>query len=183
MKKAYIIGIAGGSASGKSTFAKKLTEELDGYNVRLFTMDKYFKPVCDLPLITTDNKKEYRDYNCPDSFNLDTLKSDLQSAKIKYDIIVVEGLLTLWDNDIRALCDKTIFMDCPADIRIVRRIKRNLTWGLTLDEITDVYVDLVRYRHEEYVEPTKAKADMVLDSSKDTDGYVKAVINNFLQEQ
>jgi len=58
-----------------------------------------------------------------------------------------------------------LFMECRADERIVRRLKRNLEWGLTFDEISGVYLDLVRYRHDEYVEPSKWKADLILNGS------------------
>lgn len=165
MKKPYIIGIAGGSASGKSTLAERLVSEFSPYNTKLFAMDSYYKPERDLPLVITENGKQYRDYNCPDSFELGQLKSDIQEAKDNYDMIIIEGVLALWDNEICNLCNLRVFVDCPADIRIVRRIKRNLAWGLSLEDITNVYLDLVRYRHEEFVEPSKSKADIVVDSS------------------
>lgn len=179
MKKSYIIGIAGGSASGKSTLAERLVSEFSSYNTKLFAMDSYYKPESDLPLATTENGKQYRDYNCPDSFELGQLKSDIQEAKDNYDIIIIEGLLTLWDNEICNLCDLRVFVDCPADIRIVRRIKRNLTWGLSLEDITNVYLDLVRYRHEEFVEPSKSKADVVIDTTFGIDNTVlNGIIDN-----
>ena len=105
------------------------------------------------------------------------LKSDIQEAKDNYDIIIIEGLLTLWDDGICNLCDLCVFVDCPADIRIVRRIKRNLTWGLSLEDITNVYLDLVRYRHEEFVEPSKAKADVVIDTSL---GIGRSILGNIV---
>lgn len=177
MKKSYIIGIAGGSASGKSTLAERLVSEFSSYNTKLFAMDSYYKPESELPLAITENGKQYRDYNCPDSFELGQLKSDIQEAKNNYDIIIIEGLLTLWDSDICNLCDLRVFVDCPADIRIVRRIKRNLTWGLSLEDITNVYLDLVRYRHEEFVEPSREKADVVIDTSL---GIGRSILGNIV---
>lgn len=169
MNNAYVIGIAGGSASGKSTLAERLLSELSAHTVQVFHMDSYYKPEDSLPLVTTQNGREYRDYNCPDSFRMDELRKDLSDADVRFDIIIVEGLLTLWDEEICSRCDLRVYVDCPADIRIIRRIKRNLSWGLSFEEIADVYVDLVRKRHEEYVEPTKKKADVVIDSSRDVD--------------
>ena len=88
-------------------------------------------------------------------------------------------MLTLWDSDICNLCDLRVFVDCPADIRIVRRIKRNLTWGLSLEDITNVYLDLVCYRHEEFVEPSKSKADVVIDTTFGIDNTVlNGIIDN-----
>ncbi len=179
MKKTYIIGIAGGSASGKSTLAERLVSEFSSCNTKLFAMDSYYKPESELPLVTTENGKQYRDYNCPDSFELVQLKRDIQAAKDNYDIIILEGLLTFWNDEICSLCDLRVFVDCPADVRIVRRIKRNLTWGLSLEDITNVYLDLVRYRHEEFVEPSRSKADIVIDTTFGIDNTVLTrIINN-----
>lgn len=58
-----------------------------------------------------------------------------------------------------------LFVECKADERIVRRLKRNMQWGLSFDEIANVYLDMVRYRHEEYVEPSKWRADFMLNGS------------------
>ncbi len=169
MKKAYIIGIGGGSASGKTTLAEGLAKELAEYAVKVFHMDSCYKPEEELPLVTTAAGKTYRDYNCPEAFALEELKKDIAESVELYDLIIVEGLLTLWDEDICGRCDLRIFVDCPADIRIIRRIRRNLTWGLTLEEITEVYLDLVRARHEEYVAPSQIKADLTADSSHGID--------------
>lgn len=178
MRKSYVIGIAGGSASGKSTLAKKLVSELSPMETKLFAMDSYFKPEIDLPLVTTKNERQYRDYNCPDSFELGRLKDDILAAKGKFDIIIIEGLLTLWDDNICSLCNLRVFVDCPADVRIVRRIKRNLAWGRSLEDITSVYLDLVRYRHEEFVEPSKEKADIVIDSTVDMNDGLEEIIKS-----
>ena len=177
MSKAYVIGIAGGSASGKSTLAKRLESALSANTVKVFAMDSYYKPEDELPLVKTANGREYRDYNCPESFRLDELKNDLAEADGGHDIIIVEGLLTLWDDDICERCDLRVYVDCPADVRIIRRIKRNLSWGFSLDEIIDVYLDLVRYRHEEYVESTKEKAGVVIDTSNGLEGNMIRIIH------
>ena len=161
-----IIGIAGGSASGKSTFANYLYTDLAQHsNVKLIAMDSYFKPENELPLAFGKDKKQYRDYNCPESFDFEKLKNDIKEARSIFDIVIIEGLLTLYDDEIYKMCNLSIFIDCPADIRIIRRIKRNISWGLSLEDITDVYLNLVRYRHMEFVEPTKTKADVLIDSS------------------
>ncbi len=177
MKNCIVIGIAGGSASGKSTFAKLLVNQFPQYNVKLLAMDSYFKQEEHLPLVIVENGNTYRDYNCPESFELCRMRADIQSFKADTDILIIEGLLTLWDEDIRSECHIKVFVDCPADIRIVRRIKRNMGWGLSLDDITDVYLDLVRFRHNEFVEPSKQYADIIIDSSKGVETEVKAVKN------
>ncbi|MDU1854718.1 MAG: uridine kinase, partial [Clostridium baratii] len=92
-----------------------------------------------------------------------------------FDVIILEGLLTLWDEEIYSLLDLKLFVDCKADERIVRRLKRNMEWGLTFDDISNVYLDMVRYRHDEYVEPTKWKADLILNGSTISKVSIEAI--------
>lgn len=178
----YMIVVAGGSASGKSTIAHELEKQLSPLNVTVIAMDSFYKSEAELPLVTTANGKIYRDYNCPEAFDLVRMKEDIKKAKSIADVVIVEGLLTLWYEDICKQADLRVYADCPADVRIVRRIRRNLTWGLTVEDITDVYLDLVRYRHEQYVEPSKQNADLVVNTTRGTEEAVAAVLRN-LQER
>ena len=167
MKKPVIVGISGGSASGKSTFCDILEKELSGLHLKVLHMDDYYKPADERPFVPAPiTKKMYIDDNHPDTINLLGLKSDLNTAiESAFDIIIIEGILVLWDEEIYTNLDLKLFVDCNSDERIVRRIKRNLGWGLSLDDISNVYLDMVRYRHDEYVEPTKWKSDMILNGS------------------
>ena len=179
MKKTFVIGIAGGSASGKSTIATKLEELLYNMQLLVLHMDSYFKPEEELPLVEAPiTGKTYRDYNHPSSFYMDRLKAELSEAieSEKYQVIIVEGLLVLWDKDISGMLDLKLFIDCRADERIVRRLKRNMEWGLSFDAISEVYLDLVRYRHDEYVEPSKWHADLILNGSGSTDKALKMIL-------
>ncbi|MCL2773062.1 MAG: AAA family ATPase [Oscillospiraceae bacterium] len=172
LEKTFVAGIAGGTASGKSTLCEKLENALKDYKLFVIHMDGYFKPDKDRPhpkaFVT---QKEYSDHNHPESFYLNKLNTDLEEiiSKNEYEIIIIEGLLTLWDDNIYNKLDLKIFVDCKADERIVRRLKRNMAWGLTFDEISSVYLDMVRYRHEEYVEPSKYRADIIINGSNPTD--------------
>lgn len=167
MSKPYLIGITGGTASGKSTFCDVLEKKLSEYKIKVFHMDNYFKPSEQRPLAKAPvTKLEYQDDNHPNTVNLSQLKLDLtDSVGNDYDVIIVEGLLVLWDEEICSQLDLKIFVDCKADERIVRRLRRNMTWGLQFDEIANVYLDMVRFRHDEYVEPTKWKADLIVNGS------------------
>lgn len=171
MKDTFIVGIAGGSASGKSTFAEKLSDRLEKSIV--FCMDNYFKAENERRTAPSpaNKDKSYRDDNHPSSFDLDQMIADIKSAarSAEYDIIIAEGLLTLWDARLYDMLDLKIFVDCRADERIVRRLRRNMTWGLSFEEISDVYLNMVRYRHDEYVEPTKWKSDIIINGSSDTE--------------
>jgi uridine kinase len=171
-KKNFVVGIAGGTASGKTTLCKNLEKELKNYRLFVIHMDGYFKPEQDRPHPEAFvSRKIYTDDNHPDSMDLNKLNIDLGKIieKNEYDVIIVEGLLTLWDDNIYNKLDLKIFVDCRADERIVRRLKRNMEWGLKFDEITAVYLDMVRYRHEEYVEPSKQRADVIINGSNPTD--------------
>lgn len=179
MKKPYIIGIAGGSASGKSTFSNELEKQLTGYSVKVFHMDSYFRPEGERPYVAAPvTRKMFVDDNHPDTMDLKQLSADLQeAARQSFDIIIVEGLLTLWDEEIYKLLDLRLFVDCRADERIVRRLRRNMSFGLTFDEISEVYLDLVRYRHDEYVEPTKWRADLIINGSTPSEKAVRMILS------
>jgi len=166
MVKAFVIGIAGGSASGKSTFCEQLENALVGHSITIFHMDHYFKPKDMRPYVSAPiTQKMYMDDNHPTTVDLTQLKKDLSTAISDAEIIIVEGLLTLYDDEICQQLDLKLFIECRADERIVRRLKRNMERGLTFDEISNVYLDMVRYRHDEYVEPSKWKADLILNGS------------------
>lgn len=178
MKKPLFVGIAGGSASGKSTISNMIEQQLSQYHIKVFHMDDYFKPAEERPLSKAPvTGKMYRDDNHPETINFLQLYIDLNTAlNSDYDMVLLEGLFVLWDEDIFSRLDLKLFVDCKTDERIVRRLRRNLSWGLSFDEISDVYLDLVRYHHDEYVEPTKWKADFILNGSNLTDCAVKSLI-------
>ena len=178
MKKAFVIGVAGGSASGKSTFAQNLQETLCGLQTLTFNMDTYFKPPEERQIVKAPiTGKPYRDDNHPSSFDLPKLRHDLDEALRDghTQVIIIEGLLTLWDEEIYNKLDLRLFIDCQADERIVRRLRRNMKRGLTFDEIADVYLDFVRYRHDEYVAPTKWRADLIINGSNSFDNAIKII--------
>ncbi|MCL2532149.1 MAG: hypothetical protein FWE40_08340 [Oscillospiraceae bacterium] len=179
------IGIAGGTASGKSTFTEQLKAALPALRVKLIHQDSYYLPHKKLPQVQAPfSGKTYRDYNHPQSVELDKLTHDLTKAKAsgKYDVILIDGLFVLQHPPIFAQLDLRLFVDCPADERIVRRLRRNMTWGLSFDEIAEFYLDLVRHRHDEFVEPTKHRADVIINGAQPFDiaiqilaAYIKGV--------
>lgn len=163
MTRPLLIGIAGGSASGKTTLCQALCESLQGLRVHVIHMDTYFKP------IKPRTKAPFTgimwdDYNQPHSFDLEALYRDveaLRTAAPPPDVVLIEGLLTLQDDILRAKLDLCIFVDAPPDARIVRRLRRNMARGLAFDEIASYYLESVRWRHQEYVEPSRWHADLV----------------------
>ena len=192
MKKTFVVGIAGGSASGKSTFSDALEKNLkDSKNldVYVFHMDSYFKSVNDRPqpyIEAPFSGVMYADDNHPTSIDLPKFAADLEKAiaKAEYDVIIAEGLFTLWDKNIYSKLNLKLFIECKPDERIVRRLKRNMAWGLSFDDIANVYLDMVRFRHEEYVEPSKWRADIILNGSYSSEITLNMIVdyikhNNF----
>ncbi len=178
-----LVGIAGGTGSGKTTIAKNITRNLAvGRSVRI-DHDSYYKDHSDLPM----EERERLNYDHPDSLDNDLLVEHLKMLKAgvpiekpKYNfrlhgretetetikpapVIVVEGILILSDPRIRELCDLKIFVDTDADIRVFRRIRRDMEErGRSFESIRKQYYSTVRPMHLQFVEPTKRKADIII---------------------
>ena len=166
---AFIIGIAGGSASGKSAIAGELRERLAPLTVHIINQDRHFHEADRLPThASRDGAHTWPDHNHPDSFDFPTLYRDLLRARDgSADLLILEGILVLHYPELRSLMDLKLFVDTEADERIVRRIRRNLASGHRLDDICDFYLDSVRHRHREFCEPTRVYADLVIPGGRD----------------
>ncbi len=181
-----IIGIAGGTGSGKSTFTNRLKAYF-GDAVTVIYHDNYYRQQGDIPL----EERRKVNYDHPDALETDLLLEHLRALKDGktilcpvYDytqhnrssetveikpnkIIIVEGILLLADERICNLLDIRIFVDADADERILRRILRDVKErGRELDDIVDQYLSTVKPMHNIFVEPTKAKADIVINSGQ-----------------
>ena len=178
-----IVGIAGGSGSGKSTVARKVAELLTDISVASVSMDAYYRNMSHL---TFDERKQLN-WDHPDVVDMQLLGDQLEALasgaaieKPVYDfaahlrttrtepvsgadIVIVDGILLFWNPRVRALCDIKIFVDVEADIRLIRRIRRDMrVRGRNLNDILDQYLATVRPMHEEFVEPTKEFADIIV---------------------
>ena len=185
MGRPYIVGISGGTASGKSTLSRMLEQELADLKVKTFHMDAYFKPDGVRPKAAAPvTGVVYYDDNCPETIYAEQLREDLaRAAGEGFDIILVEGLFALWYDWLAGQLDLKIFIDCQADERIVRRLRRNMAErGLSLEEVAGVYLDRVRYRHEQYIEPTKWRADLILNGSSPSQ-LANGMLLDFLRRQ
>lgn len=168
MKRNHVqtIGIAGGSGSGKTSLSLCLEENLRPLVVKVFHMDHFYKavrPVCHAPF--TD--KEYEDFNHPDAVDVSRLFQDYAAAvqSQSFDVIIIEGFLLFHFPELRKILDLKVYIDCQADERFIRRTKWFLEKGYTYDDTVAEYLDLVRYRHDEYVEPTKWYADIIMNGT------------------
>ena len=178
----YVIGIAGGSGSGKSTFAQGLMQKFPD-SIALVSCDNYYKAHDDIPL----EERRLLNYDAPESLEFDLMVTHLQALKrgeavdcpvydyalhtrsdkvIRIDprpVIIVDGILILSDPALRETFDLKIYVDADADERILRRTKRDMeTRGRRIDDITAQYLSTVKPMHETYVEPSKKHADLIV---------------------
>lgn len=179
----FIIGIAGGTGSGKTTIAHRVAAAAPASSVTMLEYDSYYRDLPDL----TDEELAALNFDHPDSLDTALLVSHLQQLKRgeeidvpAYDftthrrleettlarptpVIVVEGILTFVDDDLRNLFDLKIFVDTDADIRVFRRIRRDIEQrGRDFASIRKQYYETVRPMHLRFVEPSKRWADIIL---------------------
>jgi uridine kinase len=178
-----VIGVAGGSGSGKTSFCTKLVQWLGHIRVKLISTDNYYKKVKPKTR-APHNDKVYDDYDHPDSLNMERLHDDfIQSISTNtYDVVIIEGLMVLYFKEIRNHLNLKIFVDCPSDERLVRRIKRDIHEE-TLEDISAEYLDIVRHRYNEFVEPTRWLADIIVNGSNDSEKAVHVVREWIVQHQ
>ena len=156
MKDAIIIGIAGGTGCGKSTLINKIKDEFND-DICILSHDFYYKQRNDIPF----EERKKINYDHPNAFDTDLFLRDLRSLKAK--VIVVEGILIFENAELRDLCDIKVFIDTDADVRIIRRILRDVQErGRMLDNIVDQYLTTVKPMHEMFVEPSKKYADIII---------------------
>lgn len=186
--KPIFIGIAGGTASGKTSVSEIIMNEMpDGASVELIRHDDYYKDQSHL----TMDERYLTNYDHPLAFDNDLFVEHLQRlsqgksiSKPKYDfkmhtrsseteiiqptqVIIIEGLLILDDERIRDYLDVKVYVDTDSDVRILRRIKRDIEErGRTLDSVIEQYLNSVRPMHIQFIQPSKRFADVIIPNGK-----------------
>ena len=183
VSKPLIIGIAGGSGSGKSTVATNVADALTSLSVAFIDMDAYYRNFTRLSL----EERRHLNWDHPDAFDYDLLTDHLERlarretiekpvydfvthlrssetvAVEPSDVIVIDGILLFVDERVRDLCDVKVFVDADADIRLIRRIERDMSArGRPLPEIIEQYLSTVQPMHLQFVEPSKRYADIIV---------------------
>ncbi|MDR7077992.1 uridine kinase [Neobacillus niacini] len=183
MRKPVVIGVAGGSGSGKTSVTKAIYESFKGHSITMLQQDYYYKDQSDVPF----EERLKTNYDHPLAFDNDLLIEHIQKL-LRYepiekpiydyalhtrsneiievepkDVIILEGILVLEDERLRNLMDIKLFVDTDADIRIIRRLSRDIKErGRTLDSVIDQYTNVVRPMHNQFIEPTKRYADVII---------------------
>ena len=178
-----VIGIAGGSGSGKTTLARFILEQVGENNIAYLPHDAYYKDLRDLP----PNEHEAINFDHPNSLDSDLLAEHIKQLKhmqpielpiydFEHDmrtgeyrhvepksVIMVEGILIFSEPKLRELFDVKIFVDTDADLRLIRRLERDLfERGRTAQNVIHQYLATVRPMHLEFVEPSKRYADIII---------------------
>jgi uridine kinase len=178
-----IIGICGGTGSGKTTVVNKILEILPANHVAILSQDSYYKDNSNISI----EERKHINFDHPDSIEFDLLYKHINELKkgnsiekpiYSYitctrsaetihieskDVILIEGILLFTDKRIRDICNVKVFVDAPADERLLRVIKRDIIErGRNVEQTLNRYIDTVKPMHEQFIEPTKRYADIIV---------------------
>ncbi|WP_010523059.1 uridine kinase [Aquimarina agarivorans] len=183
----YIIGITGGTASGKTSFVNQLKQHVNGSQINFLSQDDYYKPLTGLSY----KDKDQINFDHPDSLDFDLLEKHIHTLKIGQPIekptysfqthdrlvkttttaprpiLIIEGILVLSMQNIKQLCNYTIFVAAPEDVRQQRRLKRDVAErGRTAESVLYQFETNIHPMHRQYIEPLKNKVDYIIDGTK-----------------
>jgi uridine kinase len=194
MNKPVVIGVSGGTGSGKSTVAKAIFKSLPDENILIIEQDAYYKDQSNLtydervktnydhPLafdtdLLIEHVKQLCEHKCIEKpiYNFSIHNREEKTVNVQpKEIIIIEGIMILEDARLRNLMDIKIFVDTDADVRIIRRITRDINErGRTLESVIEQYLTTVKPAHEQFIEPTKKYADIIIPEG----GYNKVAID------
>ena len=198
-----IIGICGGTGSGKTTLARKIIEAVGRENVILVEQDSYYRNLADMPL----DERHQANFDHPDSIDSDMLMNHLKRLRLGqaiempiYDftthtrknefdhidpktVVIVEGILIFSETRVLDLLDVRVFVDTPDDIRFIRRLQRDIRErGRTAESVIAQYFATVRPMHFEFVEPSKRHADIIIPENANTDIGIEFICSKIREE-
>jgi uridine kinase len=192
-----VVGVAGGTGSGKTSFAKELVARLGAAQCLEIAQDAYYKDGSRL----SEEERAAINYDHPDAFDTSLLVQDLRDLKagrpvpyLTYDhatyarqvqndpllprpVVILEGILVLVEEPLRRLLDIKLFIDTDADVRILRRLRRDLHYrGRSFESVEKQYLESVRPMHLEFVEPSKRYADLIIPEGARNEVALEAVV-------
>ncbi len=201
-----IIGVAGGTASGKTTLVNKVVSDLNAEQVGLIAQDAYYKDNSHLSF----EQRCLLNYDHPDALDFDLMVSQIIALKNGttieqpiYDysnhnrtqmtrqmcpksILIIEGILVFHNAALRTLMDLKVFVDAPAELRLDRRMQRDIAErGRSQQEVITRYQNTLKPMHDQFIEPTKEHADIIVQTHKENpkavsllNSYIKSLINS-----
>ena len=204
MNDVFVIGIAGGSGSGKSTFAKRLKERFPD-DIALVSCDNYYLARSEMPF----EERKKQNYDSPEAFEFDLMIRQIMDLKQGKDVlcpvydfslhtrseqvieikskpvILIDGILIFAEPKLREIMDMRVYVETDADERILRRARRDICErGRDLDGVIEQYLATVKPMHNKYVEPTKMYADIIINGGMNDRAYdlVKNKILSLLEQ-
>ena len=199
-----IIGIAGGTGSGKSTVVRKIVEALPPHHVAVVPLDSYYNDTTGM----TEEERRAINFDHPDAFDwkllikqVNDLRNGLTIEQPTYSyilsnrlsetitvepkpVIIIEGIMTLLNKKLREMMDLKIFVDCDPDERLIRNIHRDtIDRGRTVTMVMERYIEVLKPMHEQFIEPTKRYADVIIPQGGENEkgiGIVCAYINHLV---
>lgn len=178
-----IIGIAGGTGSGKTTVVKKIVEALPPHYVAVVPLDSYYNDTTHM----TEEERHAINFDHPDAFDWKLLTKQINELRLGHAIeqptysylqcnrlpetihvepkpvIIIEGIMTLLNKKLREIMDLKIFVDCDPDERLIRNIQRDtIDRGRTVSMVVERYLQVLKPMHEQFIEPTKRYADLIV---------------------
>ena len=205
MKNVFVIGVAGGSGSGKSTFAKRLKDRFPD-DIALVSCDNYYLARSEMPF----EERKKQNYDSPEAFEFDLMIRQIMDLKQGKDVlcpvydfalhtrseqvveikakpvILIDGILIFAEPKLREIMDMRVYVETDADERILRRARRDICErGRDLDGVIEQYLATVKPMHNKYVEPTKAYADIIINGGMNDRAYdlVKNKILSLLEQE
>jgi uridine kinase len=198
-----IIGICGGTGSGKTTIARRIIEGVGCESVILIEQDSYYRNLEDMPL----DERHQANFDHPDAIDSDLLMNHIKRLKAGqpvempvYDfathtrsaeterlvpkpVVLVEGILIFSEPRILELLDIRVFVDTPDDIRFIRRLRRDVAErGRTVESVIEQYYATVRPMHFEFVEPSKRNADIIIPEGGNSDIGIELLCGKIREE-
>lgn len=199
-----VIGIAGGTGSGKTTVVNNILRDLNTESVIVISQDNYYRDNQDMPL----EERSKINFDHPRSIDFELLKQHVRELKEgksinqpvysfithtrtdttilthPQSVIIVEGILVLTDAELRDLFDVTIFVHADSDERLIRRVRRDIQErGRDLDEVLTRYQDTLKPMHQQFIEPSKNYADIIIPNMKKGHSVAVKILSSVIKEK